>query len=371
MKLLHTGDLHLDSPFSSMSVAEAQKKREGQRKLLKRIFDCAREESCDLILIAGDLFDSRYVTKETEELLLRLLEETPCQVLLATGNHDPYVEGSLYQKIEKINNVHVFGEPRLSWVDFPQWRARVYGYGFGGAFVQESPLNGAEPQQGEEELRILCAHGDLGAPLSRYAPISVNDIVKFDIHYAALGHVHCPGNTVEVGNTLIQYCGFPQGRSFDEPDEGGVWIVSLTKGARPICERRILSEEQYWTLELDVSALQDEEAIASRIQGEVQKAMAKKGMHLRIHLTGTTVTKIQTEELLRDAPSVQIKDLTVPAADTETLKKDVSLRGALYRVLYPSLISDRPEQRARAMRALRIGLAAIDDRNIPTEEDLL
>ena len=75
MKILHTGDLHLDSPFSSEDIIGAERRREAQRRVITRIFDLAKEESCDLILIAGDLFDSEYVSPETEKLVLKLLGE--------------------------------------------------------------------------------------------------------------------------------------------------------------------------------------------------------------------------------------------------------------------------------------------------------
>ena len=68
MRILHTGDLHLDSPFCAYGQKDADKQREAGRELLRRIFDCAKDEKCEMILIAGDLFDSRFVTPESAEL---------------------------------------------------------------------------------------------------------------------------------------------------------------------------------------------------------------------------------------------------------------------------------------------------------------
>ena len=55
MRILHTGDLHLDSPFCAYGQKDAEKQREAGRELLRRIFDCAKDEKCEMILIAGDL----------------------------------------------------------------------------------------------------------------------------------------------------------------------------------------------------------------------------------------------------------------------------------------------------------------------------
>ena len=370
MKLLHTADLHLDSPFSALGLEEAQARRQGQRELLKRIFDCAREENCDLILMAGDVFDDRYVTPETEALFLELLERTPCQVVISPGNHDPFVEGSFYQKNTQIERLHVFAESALSYFDFPQWNTRVYGYAFRGQSMQESPLSFAEPASEGAGIRLLCAHGDLMAPLSKYGPITISDIVKFDIKYAALGHVHKAPEPVVTEGAWIGYSGIPEGRSFDETGEGGVWIVTVEEGGVVACERRILSERSYVTAELDVTSLGGEEEILSAIKKEAERHLNTKGAHLRLRLVGSMDPRVSFRRLVDSNPSVELRNETVPSLSGESLKQDVTIRGALYRTLYPSLISGDREERLRALRALQIGLAAIDERDIPSEEDL-
>ena len=70
MRFLHTADLHLDSAFCSDGQTGAEIRRQRQRDLLERIFDIARDRACDMILIAGDLFDSSFVTPETLTLCM-------------------------------------------------------------------------------------------------------------------------------------------------------------------------------------------------------------------------------------------------------------------------------------------------------------
>ena len=108
MKILHTGDLHLDSPFCANDSQTADERREAQRAILRRIFACAKEENCDLMLIAGDLFDGRYVTPETEALVLKLLRESDCPVVIAPGNHDPYAEGGFYATWQEKLPEHIY-----------------------------------------------------------------------------------------------------------------------------------------------------------------------------------------------------------------------------------------------------------------------
>ena len=59
IKLIHGADLHLDSPFSGLTPEQAAARRQEQRELLDRLAGLAREREADLVLLSGDLLDSR------------------------------------------------------------------------------------------------------------------------------------------------------------------------------------------------------------------------------------------------------------------------------------------------------------------------
>ena len=61
---------------------------------------------------------------------------------------------------------------------------------------------------------------------------------------------------------------------------------------------------------------------------------------------------------------LEIIDGTLPLLDGEYLERDTSLKGELYRTLRPKLISADAAERELALKALRIGLAAIDGKSI-------
>ncbi|MBQ3072378.1 MAG: metallophosphoesterase, partial [Oscillospiraceae bacterium] len=61
IKFLHAADLHLDAPFSDLPSAEARARRQEQRGQLAEIAELANAEQCDLMLLAGDLFDGAAV----------------------------------------------------------------------------------------------------------------------------------------------------------------------------------------------------------------------------------------------------------------------------------------------------------------------
>lgn len=374
MKLLHTADLHLDSPFCGATAEEAEARREAQRRLFARVFACAKEEACDLILIAGDLFDGKYVTPETADLARRLFREAGVPVLLAPGNHDPFVPGSFYGT-ELPENVMVFTSSELQCFALDDLHVRVFGYAFSSAALTVSPLAGADVPKKGDWLHLLCAHADLNAPLSRYAPLSPGDVARLGVDYAALGHVHCPSAEQACDKPCIRYCGIPQGRSFDEPGEGSVLLVTLTPGEQPSVERRTVSHERYRAEELDISHCASEEDVR-RAAAEITAACsAIAGTHLRLTLTGFAEPEWSSgyaalaESLRGNLASLTVRDETLPAVSDRVLRQDISLRGAFYRALAPKLTEGDAESRRRAALALQIGLAAIDGRRIPERRD--
>ena len=65
MKILHCADLHLDSPFSGLDARTGESRREEQRELFRSLVCLVRNRRVDLLLIAGDLFDSGYTSAKT------------------------------------------------------------------------------------------------------------------------------------------------------------------------------------------------------------------------------------------------------------------------------------------------------------------
>lgn len=368
MRILHTGDLHLDSAFCSYGARDSQRQRGAGRELLVRIFECAKSENCEMILIAGDLFDGKFVSPETEELFCRLVDNCGIPVIVSPGNHDFYTENSFYAKTAKKlgDKLTVFTSPELQVFDFDELGVSVFGYAFTSAVLSQSPLADAEVPTDNGNLRILCAHADISSPTSRYAPISLGQIHKFGFSYSALGHIH---NRAPMEDTegKVRYCGFAQGRSFDEIGEGGVWIVDVDRDGAS-AERRILSETAFYKLEVALNSADTD--VSQKIVEAAQGYGA--GANLRVTLTGVSQTLGKTELSAVEAKVkaslgieyVEIEDETLPLLDGEYLERDTTLRGELYRTLKPKLISEDKTERKTAIRALQMGLAAIDGKNI-------
>ena len=327
-----------------------------------------------MILIAGDLFDGKYVSPETERLCLRLFREAECPVVIAPGNHDPYLAGSFYQREDLPENVYVFSSTQLQCFDFEELGVKLFGYAFTSSVLSESPLAGAEIPEEDGSLRILCAHGELSAAISRYAPILPADALRLGLDYCALGHIHKAGEVVRAEETVLCYSGTPQGRSYDELGEGSVRIVTLSPHRLPEIEQVRVSRECYLWEELDLGGCEDAAAMKARIVERIRESVLRGGTHLRLTLTGNASAE-EMEALLAEEKALteglselSLQDRTVPYADSAYLERDVGIKGAFYRSLYSKLVDGDPAVRRQALRALQIGLAAIEGRRIPGEE---
>ena len=103
VRILHFADLHLDRSFAGLSVApsEAAKRREELRAALRRIVDLALELDVDALTIGGDLYEHERAGPDTANFLAGEFERlAPKRVLIAPGNHDPYIPDSLYWRLD-------------------------------------------------------------------------------------------------------------------------------------------------------------------------------------------------------------------------------------------------------------------------------
>ena len=73
VKIVHAADFHLDSAFGALSAEQARQRRRESRELLTRLCNYVNQNGVDLVLLAGDLFDSDTTYRETLEALSEAL----------------------------------------------------------------------------------------------------------------------------------------------------------------------------------------------------------------------------------------------------------------------------------------------------------
>lgn len=369
-KILHTGDVHLDSPFASLGYEGGVKARAELLGTFRKMMEYAHDKCADAVLISGDLFDCTYVSADTADGVVDALACAGCPVVIAPGNHDPYTASSFYCSGRLPDNVYVFSEEKMQTFDFDDIGISVSGYAFTSDRLEHNPVCDFEiPESAQNNIRILCAHAELNKPLSKYAPLTTGNIARCGFSYAALGHIHNAPQGIRAGSCLVSYCGFPSGRSFDENGFGGAMWVSIDDDGTACAEKIVFSEHRYLTCKCDISGAENNAQISDEIKKLISDNALGGETYLRVMLCGTVglSTSPNCVALAKDCRStlagLRVEDSTFVIPDAESLEKDFTVRGELYRVLLPKLSGDDPDERRQAAQALRIGLFALDDRN--------
>ena len=93
VKVLHCADLHIGAAESSLG-AKAQSRRAETLITFEKIINTAKENAVDILLIAGDLFNSNNIEKSFIDRVFECFSEIPdVKIVFSAGNHDPLNAG--------------------------------------------------------------------------------------------------------------------------------------------------------------------------------------------------------------------------------------------------------------------------------------
>ncbi len=355
LKILHTGDIHLDSAFTSLSPDEARERRAESRELFSKVIDIANAENVDAIILAGDIFDAYPIRPETAESFLRDLKRAKAPVFITPGNHDPYSPDSPYRTLVFPDNVHIFTDEALSFVELPEKAARIWGAAYKNEVYDERILNGFRVPE-DDYINILTLHSNLYT--DGYSPVSANELANSGADYVALAHVHKPTELLKAGRTHYAYCGCLEAHDFGECYDSGFYIVTVENGNATL-SRRSVSDVSYREASLDLTA-------SSNIESALPSPVGR--VHLRLTLTGECETPDVDaiyEKLSPKYAELEITDRTVPPRDIWEGLEDDTLRGVFLSKMKALLDASSDEgEREKILLAVRYGINAIENREL-------
>ncbi len=264
MKILHTSDWHVGKRLIS------RERLDEQAEVLDEIAEICEREQVELVLVAGDIFDTYTPSAEAEELFYEKIKKiagTERAVLLISGNHDDGVRLSAAAPLAEEYGIYVVGNARTVRMRrsptrkaYPTRGGKGYAVFANGAdevYVSVLPYpNEARFKEEKTDLSyveqmkvwldegvcentdglpsVLVAHlfvaggsvsaGERDIELGGARAISVEDLPKCD--YIALGHLH---KKQHMGKGHCYYSGSPLQYAFDERADKGVKIFDLTK----------------------------------------------------------------------------------------------------------------------------------------------
>lgn len=313
MKILHSADLHLDTPFTGR--AQAQYLKEQLLGIPEQLAQLCHAEACDLVLLAGDLFDGLW-TRESFLALRNALEDCGVPVFISPGNHDYVNLASPYTTEAWPSNVHIFTHTRMASILLEELDCRVYGAGYR-SMDCSGLLDGFRCRE-DARYQVAVLHGDPTQLDSPYCPITAAQIEHSGLDYLALGHIHKAGE-VRRGKTLCSWPGCPMGRGFDETGIKGALITTLDQTAKtrfyPLNAPRFF-EEKTDDLSQVLPALGNRDFYRVTLVGEN---------------TSQSLAELQTQ--YRHFPHLELRDQrTAPKSLWGSVNTD-TLEGVYFRIL--------------------------------------
>ena len=374
LKFLHCSDIHLDTPYAGLSPEKSDERRRGLRETFMRMMEYVRHSGINYVLISGDLFETEYATNSTAELLIREFRNSPdTKFIIAPGSYDAYKDNPIYTTGRLPANCYIFDSDKLTSFDFEDDKVRIYGWAFMSEALTENPLFEKKVDD-VSKINIVCGYADLDASLdSVTCPISVANLKSFGADYYALGSRHEGSEFVSLEDSMYGYAGALECTGFENPGIGGAKLISVRyNGGELSIDAKNMSFGQivFKTEVIDITGVDSSNEIINRVSHLVSEKKYGAETALKVELGGyVSPSFIVPKNLGSDAYglySFDIVDKTMPLYGTEYLKRDMSVKGEIFRQLLPMLESRDESERLVAAMAFREGMAALENREIET-----
>ena len=183
----------MGAAFASATAQQRRYLRQQQLALPGKIAEVCIRENCDLVLLAGDIFDG-IPGRETVDAVKKALADCAVPVFVSPGNHDFCGMGSPWEEETWPENVHVF-QGGITSVVLPELGCRIYGAGY--SSMDCPPLLSHFCAQTEETYSIGVFHADPMNLQSPYCPVTAAQIRESKLDYLALGHIHKAGSLAQ------------------------------------------------------------------------------------------------------------------------------------------------------------------------------
>jgi DNA repair protein SbcD/Mre11 len=210
MKLLHTSDWHL-----GRSLYE-KKRYEEFAQFLDWLIRFIREEKIDILLVAGDIFDTTTPNNQVQEMYYRFLAEvsqTGCRhVVITGGNHDSPSFLNAPRQILRALHVHVIGDisgnPEDEVITIQNASGEMEAVVCAVPYLRDRDVRTAEAGESPEDKRKKLTDGISGhyAEVARIALGKTAKLPKVPI--IGMGHLFTSGGkTVEGDGVRELYVG--------------------------------------------------------------------------------------------------------------------------------------------------------------------
>lgn len=372
LKFLHCSDLHLDTPYIGLTPEKSDERRGALRQTFRRLMDYVRNAGIKYVLMSGDIFDIKHATGATAELFIREIRNTPETVfVIAPGRSDCLNSNPIYNSGRLPSNCYVFDSENLSRFDFAEDKVTIYGWGFKDESIKENPLYDKHVDD-VSKINIVCGYADVdGDVTSECCPISVQDLKNFGADYYAFGSRHEGSDIINIGASMYAYAGALEATGFEEPGMGGAKLISIKYNNGEVTitpDNRTFGQIRFEKEVMDITGVNSNNEIINRVSHMVHEKRYGADTALIIELRGYVEPAFSIPKNIGSDTFglyfFDIVDKTLPLYGTDYLRRDMSVKGDVFRQLLPILERGNEEEQLLAARAFREALAALENREI-------
>ncbi|HXU85906.1 MAG TPA: DNA repair exonuclease [Verrucomicrobiae bacterium] len=348
LRLLHMADVHLGARHADLGE-QAAAQRERQFAAFTAAVDLAIAEKVDVVLIAGDLFDSNTQPKRSVERVaaeVKRLVDATIRTVIIPGTHDVYDRSSLFRVHDVAalagsgpddDLVTVLTPDRPS-VHLAACDVVVHGPVFATKRAPHSPLRDLKIGAGDGATwHVGMVHGSLSIPdrTDRDEVVFTREEIEATgLDYLALGHWHS-AQKGKAGSTTWAYSGAPEPVAVTQDGAGKVLLVELneTNAKRTVAiDERVVGRTRFEKLDIDAATIGDQPAVLAAIA-----AKSDPDLVLDARLTGVRPDELdlstdEIEDRLKGSfLKLRVRDVSTPALTRGNLPSPDTIPGAFIR----------------------------------------
>jgi DNA repair exonuclease SbcCD nuclease subunit len=340
LRLLHTADVHLGARHADLGDRAATQ-RERQFAAFVATVDLALAEKVDLVLIAGDLFDSNVQPKRSVERAaaqLKRLVDARIRIVIAPGTHDVFDRASIYRAYDLPALAGAVGSDLVTVLDpdHPEVHLKpldliVHGRCFATKRAPQSPLAGLDVAKDDRAAwHVGLLHAALaieGKTDGDDVVITSDEIAASHLDYLALGHWHSTTKG-KAGRTTYAYSGAPEPIALDQDRAGNVLLVGLDApdGKKHVSvEERKVGRTRFERIQLDAAAVGSQPQLVAKLaeQADPDLVIDVELMGVRPDELDVHVEEVESELAdrflkvrVRDRSVAPLPEGPVPSAET-------------------------------------------------------
>jgi DNA repair exonuclease SbcCD nuclease subunit len=341
-------DVHLGARHADLGE-QAAAQRERQFAAFTAAVDLAIAEKVDVVLIAGDLFDSNTQPKRSVERVaaeVKRLVDATIRTVIIPGTHDVYDRSSLFRVHDVAalagsgpddDLVTVLTPDRPS-VHLAACDVVVHGPVFATKRAPHSPLRDLKIGAGDGATwHVGMVHGSLSIPdrTDRDEVVFTREEIEATgLDYLALGHWHS-AQKGKAGSTTWAYSGAPEPVAVTQDGAGKVLLVELneTNAKRTVAiDERVVGRTRFEKLDIDAATIGDQPAVLAAIA-----AKSDPDLVLDARLTGVRPDELdlstdEIEDRLKGSfLKLRVRDVSTPALTRGNLPSPDTIPGAFIR----------------------------------------